>query len=162
MWGMQTPIRLYLDTSVIGGYFDDEWCAPTQELWRQMKAGCFCFVTSQVTMNELANAPAHVRDLFDKNFTQENLLPFNDEAEQLADAFLRHGILPPKYTDDARHVAICTVARIAHLVSWNFRHLVNPERRKGFNAINRLQGYPDVSIVNPWEIIYVDQYPEKI
>jgi hypothetical protein len=61
------------------------------------------------------------------------------------------------YTDDARHVAACTVARLDYLVSWNFRHLVNVQREAGFNAVNLLQGYRAVRIVNPLELIYGDQ-----
>ncbi len=67
---------------------------------------------------------------------------------------MSHHILPPKYTDDARQVAACTVAGIEYLVSWNFRHLVNVEREKGFNAVNLLQGYRNIRIVNPLELIY--------
>ena len=48
---------LYLDTSVLGGYFDDEWKDATQELWRQMEAGQWRFFTSLVAAEELAQAP---------------------------------------------------------------------------------------------------------
>ncbi len=61
------------------------------------------------------------------------------------------------YTDDARHVAACTVAKIDFLVSWNFRHLVNVQREAGFNAVNLLQGYQTLRIVNPLELIYGNQ-----
>ena len=44
---------LYLDTSVLGGYFDDEWKEPTRELWRQMDAGQWCFQSSAITLDEL-------------------------------------------------------------------------------------------------------------
>lgn len=63
----------------------------------------------------------------------------------------------PKYTDDARHVAACTVSKIDYLVSWNFRHLVNVQRETGFNAVNLLQGYRTIRIVNPLELIYGNQ-----
>jgi len=62
---MPVPI-LYLDTSVIGGYFDDEWKDATQELWRQMEAGRFRFLSSDVTTQEIEDAPGNVRDLFDE------------------------------------------------------------------------------------------------
>ena len=54
---------LYLDTSVIGGYFDDEWQEATRELWRQMEAGQWRFFTSTVTAQEIATAPDAVRHL---------------------------------------------------------------------------------------------------
>ncbi len=152
---MKTPI-LYLDTSVIGGYFDDEFKEATRELWRQMEAGKYRFVTSTVTADELAEAPTHVRDLWAATFAPEMILDVTDDMDQLAAAYMAQAILTPKYTDDARHVAACTVARSDYLVSWNFKHLVNAERKKGFNAVNLLQGYSSISIINPLELIYDD------
>jgi len=149
--------NLYLDTSVIGGYFDDEWSGPTQELWRQMEAGRYRFLNSLVTAEEMRNAPERVRDLFADTFPAEALLDITPESECLAAAYMERHILTPKYTDDARHVAICTVSQIEYLVSWNFKHLVNVEREKGFNAVNLLQGYRSLRIVNPLELIYGNQ-----
>ena len=75
--------------------------------------------------------------------------------------YLKAGVVSAKFADDARHVALCTVHRINYLVSWNFRHLVNVRREAGFNAVNLLQGYPPVSIVNPKELIYGDTEDES-
>jgi predicted nucleic acid-binding protein len=152
---LKTPV-LYLDTSVIGGYFDDEFQEATRELWRLMEAGMYRFVTSTITAEELAQAPVHVRDLWADTFTPEMILDVTDEMDQLAAAYMAQAILTPEYTDDARHVAACTLARAEHLVSWNFKHMVNADRKKGFNAVNVLQVYPTVSIINLLELIYDD------
>ena len=149
--------NLYLDTSTIGGYFDDEWQEATRELWRQMEAGQWHFLTSAVTTDELTAAPERVRELFANTFPVEAVLGISVESERLATAYMSRHILPPKYTDDARHVAVCTVAQIEYLVSWNFKHLVNVQREAGFNAVNLLQGYRSVRIVNPLELIYGNQ-----
>jgi hypothetical protein len=61
---------------------------------------------------------------------------------------------PLRYAEDADHVAVAVVHKMDMVVSWNFKHLVNVHREKGFNAVNLLQGYPPVSIVNPLELIY--------
>ena len=156
---MKIP-TLYLDTSVIGGYFDDEWEEATRELWRQMRAGQFRFVTSTVTLDEMNAAPENVRALVGSTFPLEAILSTSEESEALAAACMEHRVLPPKYIDDARHVAVCTVAQIEYLVSWNFRHLVNVEREKGFNAVNLLQGYRTIRIVNPLELIYENEEEE--
>jgi predicted nucleic acid-binding protein len=153
---MRTP-TLYLDTSVLGGYFDDEFKEATQELWRQMEQGRFRFFTSFVTVDELTDAPERVREILTTTFAPGNILEITGEMEQLAAAYMSRAILTPKYSDDARHVAVCTVARIDYLVSWNFRHLVNVEREKGFNVVNLLQGYATLRIVNPLELIYGKQ-----
>ena len=139
---MKTP-TLYLDTSVLGGYFDDEFELATRELWRQMEQGRFQFLTSLVTVDELTEAPEQVRELLTNTFAPQNILDVTDEMEQLAAVYMTQAILTPKYSDDARHVAVCTVARLDYLVSWNFRHLVNVEREKGFNATNLLQRLSD-------------------
>ena len=142
---------------MLGGYFDDEFKEATQELWRQMEQGRFRFFTSFVTVDELTDAPERVREILTTTFAPGNILEITGEMEQLAAAYMSRAILTPKYSDDARHVAVCTVARIDYLVSWNFRHLVNVEREKGFNVVNLLQGYATLRIVNPLELIYGKQ-----
>jgi hypothetical protein len=142
-------LALYLDTSVIGGYYDAEFMADTRELWRLREAGLFQFVSSQLVLQEITGAPEGVRQLMSETFAPEHVLERTPEAEALARAYLAQRVVPADYEDDARHVAICTVARIAHLVSWNFKHLANVRREAGFNAVTELQGYPPLRIVAP-------------
>ena len=122
-----------------------------------MEAGHFRFVSSQLVLQEVAGAPEQVRKLMGDTFTPDQVLARTVEAEELASAYLAQRVVPPDYEDDARHVAICTVARIDHLVSWNFQHLANVRREAGFNAVNVLQGYPPVRIVDPTFLIHGDQ-----
>jgi predicted nucleic acid-binding protein len=152
---VKVPI-LYLDTSVIGGYFDDEFKEATRELWRLMEAGKYRFVTSPLVGQEVAGAPEEVRHLLTSTFTQDDLLPLSLEAEELAAAYMAQKVVPAKYEDDALHVAIAVVNGIQVIVSWNFKHLVNFQREAGFNGVNLLQGYPSVRILSPLELIYDD------
>ena len=157
-----SSLYLYLDTSVIGGYFDKEWMADTRELWAQAQAGKWRLLTSIVTERELENAPENIRQLFRDTFQDASeLLMATEEAEDLAEEYLRAGVVSPKFADDALHVAVCSTHRIPYLVSWNFRHLVNVRREAGFNAVNLLQGYPSLSIVNAKELIYADSDNES-
>ena len=119
-----------------------------------MEQGKFRFYTSLIAADELDEAPERVRELFSGTFTPDTVLDVTEEMEQLAAAYMAQAVLTPKYSDDARHVAACTVAKIDYLVSWNFKHLVNIEREKGFNAVNLLQGYQSIRILNPLELIY--------
>ena len=84
---MRTP-TLYLDTSVLGGYFDDEFKEATQELWRQMKQGRFRFLTSLVTVDELTEAPERVRELLTTAFAPGDIIEVTGEMEQLAAAYM--------------------------------------------------------------------------
>jgi len=38
---------------------------------------------------------------------------------------MKHKVVPPRYEEDAFHVAIATIHKLDLIVSWNFKHLVN-------------------------------------
>ena len=154
---MKTP-TLYLDTSVIGGGFDDEWKDATLELFRLASAGSYQLVTSVVAKREVEDAPPRVRQQFAELFADPvRIHLLTDEAESLAHAYVAAGVLTAKFLDDARHVAIATVHSVAVIVSWNFRHLANLRRETGFNAVNLLQGYQQVRILSPLELIHENE-----
>ena len=88
---MRKP-TLYLDTFVLGGYFDDEFKEATQELWRQMEQRRFRFFTSFVTVDELTDAPERVRELLTTTFAPGNILEVTGEMEQLAAAYMSRAI----------------------------------------------------------------------
>jgi hypothetical protein len=131
--------------------------AETRLLWQQAKAGQWRLVTSIVAEAELRTAPAHVRAIFAETFDASNILDTRTEIEELANAYLAAAVVPPKYVDDALHVAMATVHGVRLVVSWNFKHLVNVRREDGFNAVNILRGWPPVRIVSPKEIIHAGE-----
>ncbi len=63
---------LYLDTSVLGGYFDKQFKEATQELWKQAQSGLYRFMASILVEDEMQEAPKQVRDLFEKTFLDED------------------------------------------------------------------------------------------
>jgi predicted nucleic acid-binding protein len=149
------PPQLYLDTSVIGGYFDAEFEQDTRELWRQQEQGLWVFVTSALVAQEVERAPADVRQLFGKTFGgYPELLEPSPAEEALAEAYIAAGVLTDKSGADAMHVALCSCHSIDYLVSWNYKHLVNADRAAGFNRINDLRGHPAIRIVSPKELIH--------
>lgn len=141
--------KVYIETSVWGMTLDNQPRAlrqPTQQFLRQCVSGLFVPYVSTVVMDEIGMAPpsaaaAMVREI---NKLTPVLLDVSAESEELADAYLNAGIIPAKKRDDARHVAVATVAGLEIVVSWNHRHLANEGKRALFNAINRLAGYDQV------------------
>lgn len=148
--------NLYLDTSVIGGYYDAEWMAETRELWAQARAGKWRLLTSIVAEREVQKAPMVVRQHFATTFSVNNILDTSAEVEGLAKSYLVADVVTPRFLDDALHVAMASVHGIRLIVSWNFRHLVNVRREDGFNAVNLVEGWPPIRIISPKEIIYGD------
>lgn len=155
-------LSLYLDTSVIGGYFDAEFMADTRAWWRLKEEGRFAFVSSELVLDEVARAPERVQELWRMSLEPEEVLDITEEMEDLAAAYLMRKVVPADYADDAQHVAICSVARLDYLVSWNFKHLANARREAGFNAVNVLHGYPPVRIVAPTFLIHGYEQEEEL
>ena len=153
---------LYLDTSVIGGYYDTEFLADTRALWRLMERGAYRFYTSRVAMNELRRAPLVVRRLSARTFTDATrILDVSPDAFALARAYLAAGVVPAKFADDAAHVAVATCEGIGLIASWNFKHLASLHRNEHFNAVNLLHGRPAIRIVTPSVLLNPDEDLEE-
>ena len=83
----------------------------------------------------------------------ESVLAITEETLSLVAAYLRaRKILPAKYESDMRHIALATIAEVASLVSWNFKHIVRLEKIRLFNEVNVESGYKALSILSPREV----------
>jgi len=151
-------IRVYVDTSVFGGVYDDEFAEPTNRFFERVKAGEFLVLVSQVTLDELLRAPDDVRRVLD-GLPQGSFVevPVGEDAKALARAYIDAGALGEAFVEDASHVAIAAVAGADLILSWNFRHIVNYSRIRRFNAVNLLNGYRPMDIRSPLEMEYGDE-----
>jgi hypothetical protein len=79
------------------------------------------------------------------------------EYEDLADEYLKEKVVGKTSRDDCIHIATATINNIDYLVSWNFKHIVNVERIKGYNSVNTKNGYKHLEIRSPKEMgVYDD------
>lgn len=147
-------LRVYADTSVFGGCFDEEFAEPSSKFFDLVRDGRFHLVVSAVTAEELSGAPEHVRAVLDRA-PREHLEyhEISEAMERLHDAYLEAGILSAINDADALHVAAATVVDVDMIVSWNFKHIVHYDKIRGFNAVNRLNGYKLVEIYSPLEVV---------
>ena len=104
-------------------------------------------------MRELAGAPEAVREIW-RNLDPEVIeeIEISVEVEQLARAYIEAGVLQMALLSDALHVASATVFSADLILSWNFKHMVNFNRIRGFNGVNVRMGYRSMSIMSPLEI----------
>ena len=144
-----------MDTSVIGGFLDEEFRVPTSRLFEDFKAKRLRPVISIVTLLEIEGAPRAVQDLLvDDCLRDYDFADLNSEAEYLAEQYLKQGVIPATSVADAQHIAIATISRVDLLVSWNFKHIVKLSRIRGFNAVNLMNGYQMLEIRSPMEVYY--------
>jgi len=80
------------------------------------------------------------------------VLDILDGTRELAQVYIEHDIVPEEYFDDALHIALASLHQVDCIVSWNFKHMVNPVTRRQIKGINLLKGYKEIDIVTPEEL----------
>ena len=146
--------RIYLDTSVFGGYFDQEFELWTKILFDKIKHGEYKVIYSRLTDIELKPAPEDVKNLA-KNIPGSSIefIDISDEAIELAEQYIKENVVGKTSRADCIHIALATLHNADILVSWNFKHIVNVNRIRGYNAVNYKFGHKILEIRTPREIL---------
>jgi hypothetical protein len=148
-------LRIYIENSVVGGYFDDEFKTPTRKLFDEFRKGHYKAVISSHTFDELDNgAPDNVKDNLKTIDYEDHIV--TDEMKDLTEKYMSEKIVSEQYRSDALHIAVATVLDVDVLVSWNFKHIVNLNKIRLFNAVNMREGYGVLDIRTPQEVIEND------
>jgi hypothetical protein len=146
--------RIYIDTSVVGGYFDDVFSSDTIPFFDRVIKGELILIVSDLLEAELLRAPEFVRELLagipPGQVEKVKLLP---ESSELADKYIEAKVVGKTSRGDCQHIAIATLCKADVLVSWNFKHIVNLDKIRGYNGINFQLGYNMIEIRTPKEIV---------
>lgn len=107
---MDRKLRIYVDTSVIGGCCDDEFSEWSNRLMGEFRIALHAPVISPMTQAEISRAPRDVQDILLELIDHGcQVISETDESLDLAEEYLRAGILPKTFEDDARHIAVATI-----------------------------------------------------
>ena len=146
-------IKVYADTSVFGGVFDSEFSDASKAFFSLVDNNSIHLVTSAVVEAEIEPAPEKVKQLFLKYIKISDIADITAEVIALRSEYVSSGIVTQKSLDDALHVAIATVSGCDLIVSWNFKHIVHFDKIPKYNAVNILNGYREIGIYSPLEVI---------
>ncbi len=150
--------RVYIDTSVIGGCFDQEFQEWSNRLFDDFKSGKRIAIVSDITLDELTDAPDRVKDNFE-TIPEDSIeiLTSEIESRELADKYILENAVSTRFYEDALHIAIATINNVSVLASWNFKHIVNLDKIRLYNAVNLKNGFTILEIRTPREILkFVD------
>ncbi len=150
-------MKIYADTSVFGGVFDEEFAQDSRQFFEDVLIGKFSLVISALVEQEIESAPELVRVNFMRFVSTSELAEISPAVLDLRDAYLSAGIVTPKSTDDATHVALATISQCEIIVSWNFKHIVHFQKIPKYNAVNALHGYRSINIYSPSEVISYEE-----
>lgn len=152
-------LKVYIDTSVLGAAFDDEFKETTIVFFEQAREGKFVIFLSALVESEIADAPEEVQQFYDSVAEYAEIITPLRPAILLQQAYLNAGVVTNKWAGDALHVATASVEGCDVIVSWNFKHIVHYDKKRKYNALNILHGYDNIDILTPAEVI---EYEEEI
>ena len=156
-------LKIYFDTSVINFLFADD--APqlrdaTIDFFENfVNTGKYEVYISDIVITEIEATKDDEKRTELLKVTENYPIGFVDEQQsteivRLADLYLKNGILPAKSKADAFHIAICVVNQIDILLTWNYKHLANINRKHKITQVNIENNYlHPLEILTPFEVI---------
>jgi len=150
--------RLYIDTSVFGGYFDEEFEAATRFFFDRIIKNQVQIVVSDILELEIYEAPNHIIEFYES--LPDDLIErvkLTEDVLNLSEKYIIEKVVGRINRADCQHIAIATVNNVEALISWNYKHIVNLEKIRGYNAINLKAGYQMLEIRTPNEVFNYEE-----
>lgn len=149
-------LSLYLETSVIGAYLDndDTLRRDLTIRWFEHELQEYDVFVSALVRRELERVEEPHRTGYLKLIEPFNLVEMSDEAAMLADGYIARGIFYRKYLADALHVALASFNKIDYFVTWNFGHIANVRKQARLRIFNTAAGFFSPTIVTPEFLVH--------
>jgi len=81
------------------------------------------------------------------------LLLIDELALSIASELVQNKIVPAKAAEDALHIAVATVYGVDYLLTWNCRHIANPEMQREISGFLEQKGLYLPFICTPEELL---------
>jgi predicted nucleic acid-binding protein len=150
--------KIYIETTIFNRYFekDRQYHQESRQLFDKIKVAELTGFTSSYVVEELEAASEPKKsDMLDLIITHNiNVLKADKATSDLAEKYVKSGIIPPNYAMDAAHIASATLHDMDCIVSLNFRHINKLKTKTMLEVINKLLGYSNPSICTPMELFY--------
>ncbi len=158
------PKTVYIETTIPSAYVSHRndaasvYRRDTTRQWWSGQKELYELRSSQAVLAELqaGNYPGRQEaiDLVDRL----PLLEITDEILAIAELYVRHRLMPEPASGDALHLALASVHEADYLLTWNIRHLANPNKLEHMTVINRRLGLLLPVIISP-ESLWMEDEP---
>lgn len=149
-------LSLYLETSVIGAYLDndDTLRRDLTIRWFEHELQEYDVFVSPLVRRELERVEEPHRTSYLNLIEPFPSVELSDEAAMLADGYIARGIFYRKYIADALHVALASFNKIDYFVTWNFGHIANVRKQARIRIFNTAAGFFSPTIVTPEFLVH--------
>jgi predicted nucleic acid-binding protein len=150
---------VYIETSVIG-YLTGRPSRDvvivsrqeiTHEIWPLLTEQFDCYISALVREEIERGDPEAARNRL-AALTGMTALTIPDEARDLAKAMIESGLIPPRFPEDALHIAVAALHGMDYLLTWNFRHLNNVQTKVQIADFIEDYGYEPPLVCSPEEL----------
>jgi len=147
--------RVYLETSFFSACVSTR--TTTRSLyWREVSNEWW---TVEAPRHELAISGEVIAELSEPRFPQREqamamlrglpVLDISDEVLGLAEVLVREKVMPGPVAGDALHVAVAAWHGVEYVLTWNVKHMANPNKRTHLTAVCLRLGLVPPQIVTP-------------
>jgi hypothetical protein len=121
--------RVYIDTSVLGGIFDEEFQIFTNLFFSQVFKKEIRLITSDLLEAELVNAPDRVSEFY-RSLPKEQceFVVATTDSDTLAEQYIAEKVVGMTASRTASTLRWQTLSKADVLARWNFQHIVNLKR----------------------------------
>lgn len=157
-----TP-RIYIDTTIPSAYYNSR-SAPkmvrqreqTRRWWRSAVQTAE-LVSSVAVLEELERGTSsHVVHRMEL-VASLDLLDIDQRVMDFADIYIRRKLMPAGPRGDAMHLAVASYHKCDFLVTWDYRHLANPNKFNHIRVLNTQLGLFVPSLVTPQQLRGADE-----
>lgn len=147
---------LYLETSVVGAYLDNDepFRRDLTIRWWEHELDEYEVFSSALVQREIERMEEPHRTGYLKLIASQQQLELTEEVAILADGYVDRGIFHRKFIADAIHVALASFHKIDYIVTWNFGHLANVRKQARLRLFNTSAGFFSPVIVTPEFLVH--------
>ena len=148
-----TP-KLFLETTVFNFYFEGKQGqkqTDTVRLFAEIARGRYEVYTSKKVIDEIMDASeekAAKMKALSKKYIKRVIQP-SPETERMADIYVKKGVIPLKFRDDALHIATAVVNKLDFVISYNLGHIVKTKTMIGTGLANLREGHRQIGLSTP-------------
>lgn len=151
--------RVYVETTIPSAYHDERLTPEivrrrrwTREWWATAQ-NRHELVTGAVVIGELMAGPVHRQFLWVDLIRDLPVLEAEPPVHTAYNACVLNKLMPSREGGDALHLALASFHRCEFLVTWNYKHLANPNKVRHIQRINERLGLFVPRIVTPLDLL---------
>jgi hypothetical protein len=121
--------------------------------WWETRRGDFELYVSPEVLDEASRGNAEAARLRLEAVANLPVLAVTDDVEELTRRILATGLIPPRATRDAAHIAFASVHGMDFLLTWNCRHIHNAMISRRLSGVCAAMGFTLPVLCTPRELM---------